>query len=136
MTRAISSKDRPMSDSALRAPGGLATSVLMSSMLPSATGVSATGADAGHLVEQGLALLDRVVEVRRDADAAAGPVVDDELAGDELVVHAFGVAGVDRDVATALLRVMRGPDGEPALERAFEQRLGERHRPLADALHP
>src|SRR4051794_24371373 len=86
-----------------------------------------------HLAEQRAALVSRVVEVRRHADAAAGSVVDDESATDEFFVHPLRVTGVNRHVSAAPLRIVRRPYGEPPLERAFEERLSERHRPLPDA---
>src|SRR3954447_11446160 len=114
--------ERAMSASAPPARRDGATSaLLMSYIVPQ--WVSVPRADLLHLVEHAHALVDRVEEVRRHPDAAARPVVDDEPPLDELVVHAFGVAGVDRHVPAAPARLLRRPHGEAPVERAVQQRL-------------
>src|SRR3954464_13404674 len=120
MTTAMSPSDRAMSVKVFAGRVGVTTSAARAGSLAGAS------PDKGcHLVEQRAALVSGVVEVRRRADAAAGAVVDHEPAPDELLVHPLGIARVDRHVAAATLRIVRRPDDEPALERAFEQRLGQ-----------
>src|SRR4051794_25641809 len=129
MTTAMSPSDRAMSVKVFAGRAGVTTSMARAGSL-----AGASPDKGGHLVEQRGALLSGVVEVRRRADAAAGAVVDHEPPPDELLVHPLGIAGVDRHMTTATLRVVRRSDDEPPLERPLEQRLGQRHRPLANPL--
>ena len=90
-------------------------------------------ADLDHRGEERRELVGGVVEVRADPDPGARAVVDDEAAIQQRVVNLLGTTWVDRHVPTPLLRVVRRTDDEPVLQRALEQRLGERERTLADA---
>src|SRR2546421_8564544 len=135
---AVTTTSRP-SDRTMSASANFARRFRTTSPLPAVPGVtvpSVTGADLLHLIEHSHALVVGVVEVRGDADAAARAVVDDKTTSDQLVMHALGVAGINRDVTAATQSFVRRAHREPSIERTLEQGLGQRDRPFTDAFDP
>src|SRR3954462_11989216 len=110
ITTAIRPSERPMSVNVLAGRVGCTTS-----MARAGSPAGASPDKSGHLIEQRRAFVGGVVEVRGGTDAAARAIVDEEASPDEFLVHMLGVAGVDRHVPAARLRVVRRAHGETAL---------------------
>ena len=84
--------------------------------------------DLGHRRHRRVDLLGRVVDVRGDADADAGPVVHDDVVRVEGAGDVARVGHVDGDRAGQPRRVARGDRAEPVLVYQREQACGELQR--------
>src|SRR2546423_9874196 len=84
------------------------------------------------LLERRVALLVRVVEVRRDPDPRLRPVVDQELALDQFLASGVGSLEVDGDRAAPALGVHGRVDGEAELARLLDHARDLALRLLAD----
>src|ERR1700749_5132323 len=91
--------------------------------------VCASVEDVAHLAYDAFQFFVLRVEVRRDADACAGAVVDDYLAAYQLARGRGRVLDGDGDGAAAALRVVRAGDFEARFLRKPDEELS-----LPDAL--
>ena len=84
-----------------------------------------------HLVHGVADLVIGGVEVRGDPDPGSRPMVDQDLAPQQLASHGLGLGHVEDHHAATLLGVLRGARGEAARACQVQQQPDLSHRLLA-----
>src|ERR1700733_3799896 len=80
--------------------------------------------DSTELVDGVLELVLRGVEVRRDADAGAGAVVDEDLAPQKLCSDTCALGYIEDDDATTPSRIALAANGDAGLVSKFDEPCG------------